>query len=225
MIKMRLTEAHVQRIASEADSLIKELSSLDALKLSSLDKNRTAAVFVDIINGFIREGAMSDSRIAEIIPPSAEILKSCNASGIMTIAFADCHEKDAAEFSAFPPHCIAGTSESEIAEELKEIGGYILIPKNSTNGFHEEKFRKLLESRPEIDTFIVTGDCTDICVLQFCLALKTCFTQKNRTVNIIIPTDCIETYDAPYHSSDFANLAAYKLLKDSGITFVSSITD
>lgn len=220
---MKFTENPTERIRGEIDSLMAEISSLPALDFSSLDKSRTLAVFVDIINGFINEGAMSSERVGDIIAPNVGLLKKCVSEGMPAAAFADCHAEDAAEFSAFPPHCIENTSESEIVSELREIGGYTLIPKNSTNGFHEEKFRQLLSSRPDTDTFIVTGDCTDICVLQFCLALKTYFTQKNKNVRIIIPTSCVETYDAPFHSSDFANLAAYKLLKDSGIEFVSAI--
>lgn len=222
---MKFTENPMECITKEAEGMLKEKESLEPVSLSAFDSGSTMAVFVDIINGFINEGAMASERVGDIIPPNAKLLKMCNETGILTAAFADCHEENAAEFASFPPHCVRDTRESEIVDELKEQGGYILIPKNSTNGFNEQKFRDLIECHPEITTFIVTGDCTDICVLQFCLALKTYFTAQDRLVKIIVPLSCVETYDAPFHSSDFANLAAYKLLKDSGITFVSEITD
>lgn len=222
---MKFTEKPMERITAEAESMIKEIESLEPVSISKLDCKTTMAVFVDIINGFINEGAMASDRVGEIIPYNARLLKMCNEKNILTAAFADCHEKNAAEFASFPPHCVKGTRESEIVDELKEQGGYILIPKNSTNGFNEQKFRDLIECHPEICTFIVTGDCTDICVLQFCLALKTYFTAQDKLVKIIVPISCVETYDAPFHSSDLANLAAYKLLKDSGIAFVSGIEE
>ena len=222
---MKFTENAMERITKEAEGMIKEIEALEPVSISKLDSGSTMAVFVDIINGFINEGAMASERVGDIISPNAKLLKMCNDMGMLTAAFADCHEENAAEFTSFPPHCVKGTRESEIVDELKEQGGYILIPKNSTNGFNEQKFKDLIECHPEICTFIVTGDCTDICVLQFCLALKTFFTAQDRLVKIIIPISCVETYDAPFHSSDFANLAAYKLLKDSGITFVSSVTE
>ena len=222
---MKFTENPMERIIKEAEGMLKEIESLEPVSLSAFDSGSTMAVFVDIINGFINEGAMASERVEDIIPPNAKLLKMCNETGILTAAFADCHEENAAEFASFPPHCVKDTRESEIVDELKEQGGYILIPKNSTNGFNEQKFRDLIECHPEITTFIVTGDCTDICVLQFCLALKTYFTAQDRLVKIIVPISCVETYDAPFHSSDFANLAAYKLLKDSGITFVSGISE
>lgn len=222
---MKFTENPMECITKEAEGMLKEIESLEPVSLSAFDSGSTMAVFVDIINGFINEGAMASERVGDIIPPNAKLLKMCNETGILTAAFADCHEENAAEFASFPPHCVKDTRESEIVDELKEQGGYILIPKNSTNGFNEQKFKDLIECHPEITTFIVTGDCTDICVLQFCLALKTYFTAQDRLVKIIVPISCVETYDAPFHSSDFANLAAYKLLKDSGITFVSGISE
>lgn len=222
---MKFTEKPMERITAEAEGMLKEIEALEPVCISNLDSGSTMAVFVDIINGFINEGAMASDRVGDIIPENARLLRICNERGILTAAFADCHEKNAAEFASFPPHCVKGTHESEIVDELKEEGGYILIPKNSTNGFNEQKFRDLIECHPEITTFIVTGDCTDICVLQFCLGLKTYFTAQDRLVKIIVPLSCVETYDAPFHSSDFANLAAYKLLKDSGINFVSGIED
>lgn len=221
---MKFTENCLERIAGDVKGLYDEINALPSASISDFDSKRTVAVFVDIINGFIREGAMSAPRIGDIIPHNVELLKKCNAKGILSVAFADCHSEGAAEFLSFPPHCIRGTSESEVVEELKSIGGFELIPKNSTNGFHEEKFREVLRNNPDADHFIVTGDCTDICVLQFCLGLKTHFTMNDRAVDIIIPISCVETYDAPFHGSDFTNLAAYKLLKDSGITFVKEIT-
>ena len=97
---------------------------------------------MDIVNGFIREGAMASARIEDIIKPNARLLSACSHAGILTAAFADCHKENAAEFLSFPPHCIENTSESEVVDELKAAGDYILIPKNSTNGFHEKKFRE-----------------------------------------------------------------------------------
>lgn len=222
---MKFTENANERIINEAAGLMQSISELPVYKLSAADRKKTMAVFVDIINGFITGGAMACSRVGDIIPANVRLMKQCTKSDILTVAFTDCHSKDAVEFMSFPPHCIEGTSEAMIVPELAEAGSYILIPKNSTNGFHEKKFRDLLECHPELDCFIVTGDCTDICVMQLCLTLKTYFTMMNKAVKIIIPINCVETYDAPYHSSDFANLAAYKLLSDSGITFVSSITE
>lgn len=207
----------------ELKACAERLSSLTSISLDSLVPEETMLIIVDIVNGFVREGAMASPRVEEIIPTTAELLRRCNSAGIISAALADCHSEDCAEFSAFPPHCIRGTSESEVVDEIKNIGGYELIEKNSTNGFHEEKLRRMIDGSEKLNTFIVTGDCTDICVMQLCLSLKTYFTAADRKCRILIPADCAETYDSPQHSADFANIAAYKLMSDSGIEFVSAI--
>lgn len=204
------------------EDIANEINSLEAINFSDIPSEGTAMVIVDAVNGFIREGAMSSKRIESIIPNIVSLMKKCKEKSIPIAAFADCHGESCAEFSSFPPHCIKGTSESEIVDEIKAEGGYKLIEKNSTNGFHEKQFRDCLEANGK-SRFIVTGDCTDICVLQFCLSLKTYFTQKDMQSEIIIPLNCVETYDAPYHEAGFMSLAAYKILKDSGIKFVSEI--
>ncbi len=202
--------------------LIAEIRSLPQADISEFVPEKTALIIVDVVNGFIREGAMASPIIEGIVPNVAGLAEACKGRGIPIAALADCHKENCAEFASFPPHCIENTSESELVDELKDKDCFI-IKKNSTNGFHEKEFMHALVANPAVNTFIVVGDCTDICVLQLCLTLKTWFTQQNRQSEIIIPVNCVETYDSPDHNADFMNIAAYKLMKDSGIKFVSEI--
>lgn len=203
--------------------LINEINGLPTMSLSDFAPEKTAMIVVDVINGFIREGAMASPLVEDIIPEVAKLMDKCNKAEIPVVAFADCHKEDCSEFASFPPHCIENTSESELVDELKKVGGYFLMKKNSTNGFHEKIFKQCLIQNPTTNTFIVVGDCTDICVMQFCLTLKTWYTQQNRNIDIYIPVNAVETYDAPGHDADFMNIAAYKMMKDSGIRFVKEI--
>lgn len=203
--------------------LINEINGLPTMSLSDFAPEKTALIVVDVVNGFIREGAMASPLVEGIIPEVAKLMTMCNKAEIPVVAFADCHKEDCSEFASFPPHCIENTSESELVDELKKVGGYFLMKKNSTNGFHEKIFKQCLIQNPTTNTFIVVGDCTDICVMQFCLTLKTWYTQQNRNIDIYIPVNAVETYDAPNHDADFMNIAAYKLMKDSGIKFVKEI--
>ena len=203
--------------------LINEINGLPTMSLSDFAPEKTAMIVVDVVNGFIREGAMASPLVEGIIPEVAKLMDKCNKAEIPVVAFADCHKEDCSEFASFPPHCIENTSESELVDELKKVGGYFLMKKNSTNGFHEKIFKQCLIQNPTTNTFIVVGDCTDICVMQFCLTLKTWYTQQNRNIDIYIPVNAVETYDAPNHDADFMNIAAYKLMKDSGIRFVKEI--
>ena len=203
--------------------LINEINGLPTMSLSDFAPEKTAMIVVDVVNGFIREGAMASPLVEDIIPEVAKLMDKCNKAEIPVVAFADCHKEDCSEFASFPPHCIENTSDSELVDELKKVGGYFLMKKNSTNGFHEKIFKQCLIQNPTTNTFIVVGDCTDICVMQFCLALKTWYTQQNRNIDIYIPVNAVETYDAPGHDADFMNIAAYKLMKDSGVKFVKEI--
>ena len=138
---------------------------------------------------------LASPRAETVIPAIESLSKEIDKRSIKKLAFADSHTDKSPEFGAYPTHCLAGTSESEVVDELKRIGGYTLIEKNSTNGFHEEEFKKWLNENQQINTFIITGVCTNICVEQFALTLKTYFNMQNKNARVIVPINTVETYD------------------------------
>lgn len=147
----------LKRSVKTLEEIYDMLAKLPGIRLKDLQGKQTAIVIIDMVNGFAREGALRSPRVEGLIPEIAGLLKACDELKVAKLAFADCHTKASPEFDAYPAHCMAGTSEGEIVDELKEIGGYTLIPKNSTNGFLEEKFQKWLKENEHINTFIVTG--------------------------------------------------------------------
>lgn len=199
------------------------LQGVGEIEIESLEPSRTALLIVDMINGFAIEGSLSSPRVAGVSQKIADFLGECSHRGILSIAFADCHPEDSPEFANYPPHCIMGSSESEVVEEIKAVGGYTLIRKNSTNAIHESAFQEWLENHPEVDTFILTGCCTDICVLQLATALKTFFNSKNMKSRVIVPRDLVETYDAPGHSAELMNNVAFQLMQMNGIEIPEKI--
>lgn len=199
------------------------LAILPELSLQELQGNQTVLVIIDMVNGFARKGSLKSPRIEELIPEITKLAKSCNDLGIKSLAFADCHTEESPEFEAYPLHCLAGTVEGEIVDEIKEVGGYTLIPKNSTNGFLEEEFQKWLNENQHIDTFIIVGDCTDICIQQFALTLKPWFNLHNQKVRIIVPINAVETYDLGAHSGDLMNVMALYNMMGNGIEVVDYI--
>lgn len=199
------------------------LEKLPAIQLKDLQEKQTALVIVDMVNGFAREGALKSPRVEGLIPEIAELSKACDELHITKLAFADCHIKASPEFDAYPEHCMFDTAEGEIVDELKEIGGYTLIPKNSTNGFLEEVFQKWLKENEHINTFVITGDCTDICVQQFAVTLKTWFNMQNKKVRIIVPINAVETYDFGIHSGDLMNVMALYNMIINGIEVIAAL--
>jgi len=199
------------------------LGKLPAIQLKDLQGKQTALVIVDMVNGFAREGALKSPRVEGLIPEIAELSKACDRLHITKLAFADCHTKASPEFDAYPAHCMIGTSEAEMVDELMELGGYTLIPKNSTNGFLEEAFQQWFEENEHINTFIITGDCTDICVQQFAITLKTWFNMQNKKVRIIVPINAVETYDFGLHNGDLMNVMALYNMMINGIEVAQGV--
>lgn len=199
------------------------LNALPCTPTSALTDGKTALVIVDMINGFLTEGILSSPRSTSILPAVEQLLRFAKENNIPTAAFADCHKPDAIEFSAFPPHCIEGTSESEIAPSLCEIGGFERIEKNSTNGFLTDGFQAFLVEHPTCDRFVVCGVCTDICVMQFALSLKTYGNQKNRNLEVLVPVNTVETYDAPGHNADLMQTMALQMMAQAGITLTAEV--
>ena len=80
-----------------------------------------------------------------------------------------------------------------------------------------------LEENGGVSNFLITGCCTDICVLQFALSLKTEFNRRNRASRIIVPMDLSATYDAPGHIADFIDLVSFYNMHTNGIEVTPEI--
>ncbi len=199
-----------------------QCSTLPGLQAGTLCDGKTMLVIVDMVNGFLTEGVLSSPRAASVLPAVENLLLFAKNSGIPVIAFADCHEPDCIEFDSFPPHCIRGTSESEIAPSLQKIGGYRIIEKNSTNGFLVPAFQEIMQ-KPDVQRMVVCGVCTDICVMQFALTLKTFCNQNDRKMEVVIPVNTVETYDAPGHNAELLQAAALQIMQQAGITLVKEV--
>lgn len=167
---------------------------------------------IDMINGFCKEGALHDTSILKIVPNIIRELEQIPMD--QRVFVVDCHALDCGEFQAFPPHCIKGTRESEIIDELKPFASTI-YQKNSTNACHVMDLQKEMDG---VDEVIITGCCTDICIMQFALSLKTWINQHDRNIFVCIPHDCVATYDIPdVHDATLFHEFAIKCMCNSGI--------
>ena len=216
-------EDFIKRSTETLEEIFDMFEKAPVISFKDFKKEKTALVIVDMINGFAREGALQSPRVEAVIPEIEKMSKACDEMGIKKIAFADCHTDESPEFGAYPVHCMAGTSEGEIVDELKVIGGYKLIPKNSTNGFIETEFQNWFEENKVIDTFVVTGDCTDICVQQFATTLKTWFNKQNKKSRVIVPLNAVQTYDFGMHNGDLMHVMALYNMTINGVEIVGGI--
>lgn len=206
-----------KKLYEEAHTVIDSmLEPSERLNVEAFDLNKTAVIVVDMIQGFAKSGALYSDRVAGIIEANKQVLSTLQCEHVF---LCDHHEVNAEEFSVFLPHCEVGSGEELIVEELNPFADHgTIIRKNSTNGFIEPSFQSWLEASNK-DTFVVTGCCTDLCVLQFVLSLKTHFNRMNQPSKIVVIENAVETYDLDimHHPGDFTHLMSLKMMKDNGI--------
>ncbi len=200
-------------------------AQLPVLSLDTLSPANTVLVVMDMVGGFVEKGPLASPRVKAIQAGIARLQRQCAAHRIPRLAFADSHDQNCPEFSVFPAHCVRGTAEAEITAEILNAGVEQIIEKNSTNGFLEPAFQHWLAAHAQTDTFLLTGDCTDLCVMQFALALKADFNRRNQHCRVIVPTALVETYDLGEHNAGLMNTLALYQMRLGGVELVSNIVD
>lgn len=185
------------------------------MAMEQLNKEETLIIVVDMINGFAKAGALYSNRVEQLIHKQSVFLSLMYAAEKLFLC--DAHPVEAEEFKIFPSHCLAGTEEAEIVDELKAYAQTIIY-KNSTNGYLEKTFQQHINRKTYKDIIII-GCCTDLCVQQLAITLKTHYHVQGEAVNVIVPVDLVETYDLQVanHPGDFMHLMALKMMQDNGI--------
>jgi nicotinamidase-related amidase len=156
---------------------------------------------VDVINGFCHEGLLQSPRVRRIIAPIVALFTAAYAAGVEHFVLTqDTHDPAAAEFASYPPHCIRGTSEARTVPELAELpfaSRFQVLPKNSIHSAIGTGLDAWLEAHPQVTHRIVVGDCTDLCTYHLALHLQFRANAANQTLPVILPMDCVDTYDIP----------------------------
>ena len=177
---------------------------------------RSLLIVIDMVKGFITEGAMADPGIAHIVPRLTELIEQYRDEGLIFIK--DTHPENAAEFRKFPPHCIKDTSESELIDEFIPYEKDALVyEKNSTSAMFAPGFFEDLKEMTNLEEVILTGCCSDICVMNLAIPLSTYFDQIDKVVNVKAPRNLMETFDSPLHSRDTYNDMTVAFLNQVGI--------
>ena len=189
--------------------------------MKDLGKIEKLLINVDMVNGFVKKGAMADNYIEHIIPEHIKLMKEINGNNEKITIIKDCHEENCAEFKKFPKHCIKGTFESELIEELKEFENNALVyTKNSTSTMYALNFLEDIKKMNNLKEVVIIGCCTDICILNLAIPLQNYFDQNDLNIKITVPKNAVETYDAPWHNREEYNEIAFKLMKQAGIDII-----
>ncbi|MEK6590247.1 MAG: isochorismatase family cysteine hydrolase [Nitrospinota bacterium] len=153
--------------------------------------SKEVIIIVDMLKGFLEKGyplyCGGDART--IIPNVVSLLNEKRGAELIYVC--DNHAEDDEEFKMFPRHCIRGTVESELIDELKPFKGMV-IPKTRYSGFYNTPLENVLkELNPDVVT--VVGVCTDICVMHTVADLR------NRDYHVVVPVNCVASFDEDSH--------------------------
>ncbi|MCJ7626279.1 MAG: isochorismatase family protein [Anaerolineaceae bacterium] len=191
----------IQRSESFVDYLEKWLEDLPVLSLDQIvsDPEKVAIISEDMVNGFCYEGPLASPRVQGIIRPIVNLFEMIWETGVRNILLSqDSHEPDAIEFDAYPSHCVRGSSQAEPVPEIKALPFFdqmTIFPKNSISIDAQMDLGKWLLDHPEVEIFIVVGDCTDICIYQLAMYLRTDANERQIKRRVIVPVNCVQTYD------------------------------
>lgn len=193
------------------------------INLKDLDQSKTALIVIDMVNGFVKEGALSSNRVYDLIPEIVSIVENLPQSN--KVFFLDSHTKDSKEFDSYPIHCLEGTKEELLIDELDNLmdSNSLKIKKNSTNGAIEDLFLKWLDKNSHIENFIITGCITEVCVMQFALTLKGLLNKDNKNGRLIVPMNAVDTFHSPEHDATIINYFALSNMKQNGIEVIAKL--
>jgi nicotinamidase-related amidase len=160
---------------------------------------------VDLLVGFCSEGALASPRVGALGPKAATFLTAAREAGIRHVLTPmDAHPEDSPEFQAFPPHCIAGTREADPIPELTRLPFFremVPLPKRSINAGQERALDDWLDAHREVRSWIVIGDCTDLCVYQAAMHLRLRANARGEDRQVWVPADLVDTYDLPVEAA------------------------
>lgn len=150
-------------------------------------------IVVDMLKGFLEPGhnLYCGDEARRIIPAVRRLVEAEHRRGGRVIYLHDTHKPDDLEFRMFPVHCVAGTPETELVEELQGLPGEHIAKARYSGFFGTDLEQRLASVGPGKIT--ICGVCTDICVLH------TAADARNRDYDVVVPTDCVASFDAEQH--------------------------
>ena len=187
--------------------------------IEKLKKVRELIITIDMINGFVKEGSLAAPSIMRIVPNQIKILDDALTkydTGIIFIR--DSHKKNATEFKTYGIHCIEGTDETQVIDELKKYENVAFTYfKNSTNLIFAPEIQNDLINAKNLESVKLMGCLSDVCVENGAIGLRTFFDEINKDVDVCVYKDAIDTFSAPGHEADIVNMEALKRMEANGI--------
>jgi nicotinamidase-related amidase len=195
------------------DSWYTRLAPADLAAIVGDAPERVAVFSIDMINGFCKEGPLAGPRVGALIPAVVDIFTRAHALGVRSFVLTqDTHDPNTPEFGFYPPHCVAGTPESQAVAELAGLpfaDQITTIPKNSLSSHLGTGLGAWLAEHPQVSTFIIVGDCTDLCVFSAAMHLRLEANALNLQRRVIVPAAAVDTFDTPINVAQSLGIMAH----------------
>ena len=207
----------INKVEEYCDDIYIEGEVIDML--NNRNEVENLVVVIDMVNGFVKEGALAAPSIQKIIPRIKEILEENekDEKGLNVIV-RDTHPKDAIEFKTFGAHCVEGTDEVELVDELKPFEEKAVdFPKNSTNFMLADGVIPFLENCYKLKRIAFVGCLSEVCVKNAAITARNYFDQVNRDVEVGVYADAIDTFNAPGHVAEEVTERALADMEANGV--------
>ncbi len=138
----------------------------DQIKTETIDFNpaSSAVLVVDMLKDFFTDGGAMVLDGGEVLyQPHRELLAGARAAGMPVFWLNQDLPPDDSLFETRAVHCLTGSWGAEIVDEISVEETDVVIPKRRYSGFFQTTLDLNLRER-SIDTVIVTGVVTNICV-------------------------------------------------------------
>lgn len=170
-------------------------------KVKTYKPDEVMGLIVDPLNDFLVKDAslLAAPEMRWILPNIAALTDELEKNGCETVIPADGHYPEDEELTRFPPHCMKGTWGAEVVDELQRfVKNDNLVIKSTHNAFTETDLEERLTiKRPKV--VVVSGVCSDICVIQAVITLSG-LSEKFGIEKIIVPRDCTTTFGDEHYS-------------------------
>lgn len=149
-------------------------------------RGNVAVLVIDMLNEFVT-GRLGSERARKIVGPLSEFIEKAREAGAFIIYAKDSHiPRIDFELRKWGEHALRGKESSEIVKELSPKEGDYIVEKRRYSAFFMTDLDLLLRELG-VDTLILTGVSTDICVMH------TAADAFYRGYRIVVPKDLVES--------------------------------
>lgn len=163
-----------------------ELPEIPHTETLTLDPTRTALLVVDMQNDFVDpEGSLFVESAPSTLPSIARLIERTRQSGARVIFTQDTHTPDDREFEIWPVHCVQGSWGWKIVDGLAPEPDDLVVRKARYDAFYGTQLEHYLSRIWKIDTLIIVGTVSNICVAQ------TAASAGLRWFHVVVPAEGI----------------------------------